>query len=394
MTRGIVIMLTALTWTGLAAVPPDVDPSESPLWQAAVRSRGLPAVHGDTVFAVTTDHAVVALALDDGRERWRRSTGERGWTTEGARVVVVDDVAIAGDWDLYAYDVRTGQPRWAHHPAEGYAPGYFLGAAAGTRVFTGSPSGRLYAVDGPTGRALWTTTIERAVDAGPLTTVFEPVTDGRLVLAGYTVFASPDQGGVVAVAADDGRERWRFRFPQPDGEPRAMGLAGGPVIEGDLVAAASADGRIWGLDVATGAVRWSIPGLQGPFDGIITRVDQDQRGLAIVGDRLVAGSLTGYLTAYDLATRQQVWQREQGWLGSLSWRDYTHANGVVYVPFISGFLHAIDAPTGALRWRTTDYRQGLAWPVLVVGDRVIATGASGIWAFRAATPAEAPSPGR
>jgi outer membrane protein assembly factor BamB len=165
------------------------------------------------------------------------------------------------------------------------------------------------------------------------------------------------------------------------------------VIHQDLVAAAAADGRIWGLDLATGAVRWTIPGLDGPFDGIITRVDQEQRGLAIVGDRLIAGSLTGYLTAYDLTTRRQVWQLQQGWLGSLSWRDYTHANGVAYVPFISGFLHAVDTATGTIRWRTRDYRQGLAWPVLIADDRVIATGASGVWAFRAARPADAPDPG-
>lgn len=386
MTRGIVIMLAALTWFDGAARQPDVDPTASPLWQVAGRTRGLPAAADGLVFALTTDHELVALDLADGREVWRRSTGERGWTTEGARVVVADGVVMAGDWDVYAFDARTGQPRWAFHPAEGYAPGYFLGVASGTRVFTGSPSGRLYAIDARRGQSLWTSTIEAAVDAGPLTTVFEPVTDGRLVLAGYTVFDAPDRGGVVAVSADDGREHWRFRFPPPEGQPRALALAGGPLLHDDLVVAASADGRIWGLDKATGAVRWSIPPLAGPFDGIITRVDQEQRGLAIVGNHLIAGSLTGYLTAYDLSTMRQVWQLRQGWLGSLSWRDYSHANGVVYVPFVSGFLHAVDATTGAIRWRTSDYRQGLAWPVLVVGDRVIATGASGIWALRAATP--------
>jgi len=389
MTRGIGLIIAALAISGLE-LQPDVDPSVAPLWQTAVRSRGLPAVHSDTVFAVTTDHAVVAVAVDDGRERWRRSTGERGWTTEGSRVVVVDDIVVAGDWDLYAYDVRSGEPRWAYHPAAGYAPGYFLGVASHGRVFTGSPSGRLYAIDGRTGRPLWIATVEPVIDGGPLTTVFEPVTDGAVVLAGYTSFARPDRGGVVAVSADDGRERWRFRFPEPDGERRHMSLAGGPIIHGDLVAAAAADGRIWGLDLGTGAVRWSIPGLEGPFTGIITRADQEQRGLAIVDGRLIAGSVTGYLTAYDLSDRRQVWRLEQGGLGSLSWRDYTHADGIVYVPFLSGFLHAIDATSGAIRWRTRDYRQELSWPALVVGDRVLAASASGLWAFRA--PAREPSP--
>lgn len=393
MTRGIVLLLVATGCTGVVTAQPVGDPSESPRWQVAARGRGLPAVADGRVFALTSDHQVLALALDDGRELWRRSTGERGDSTEGLRVVVVGDVVVAGDWDVHAYDAATGSTRWNFHPVEGYAPGYALGVASGGRVFTGSGSGRLYAIEASTGRQAWTTVVEPVVDDGPLTTVFAPAAGGGLVVAGYTVFAGPDRGGIVAVDAGTGVERWRFRFPVSDPESRDVHLGGGVVLTADLAIASSGDGRVWAVDLGTGVLQWHLPPLDGPTDGIITTTARDLRGVSVAGDRLIVGSLTGYLTAYDLATRRQVWQLRQGWLGSLSWRDFTHADGVVYVPFLSGFLHAIDAATGAVLWTTVDYRRGFSWPVAVTGGRVIVAASSGIWALDAARrPARAEAP--
>lgn len=382
-------MLSLFAVTNVLGAQSSPDPSESPLWQVAARGRGLPAVAGDRVFALTADHDVLALSVADGRELWRRSTRERGSSTEGLRVLTANGVVVAGDWALYAFDAATGNPRWEFHPAEGYGPGHFLGVIAGTQVLAGSPSGSLYAVDLETGRPRWRAAIERVTETGPLTSVYEPVSNGRIVVVGYTTFTAPVVGGVVAVDADSGRERWRFRFPADDASP-APHFAGGPVLTDDLAIATGGDGRIWAFDLASGAVRWSIPRLAGPIDGIITTTDREQRALAVIGDRLIVGSLTGYLTAYDLTTRREVWQRPQGWLGSLSWHPFAHADGVVYVPFVSGFLHAIDVATGAERWRTLDYRRGFLWPVAVAGDRVIVAAASGIWAL--AAPARTPPP--
>ncbi len=363
------------------------DPSDAPLWHTAAHGRGVPAVHGDRVFALTARHDVVALALDDGHELWRQSTRELGAFTEGSRVVVSGDTVIAGDWDLYAYHAANGAPAWEFHPREGYAPGLFLGAAHEGRVFTGSPSGALYGVDAASGRQLWRAVVEPPVD-DILTSVFEPMTNGTVVVAGYTRFAAPDSGGLVAVDADTGRERWRFRFPVRDDDPRGTYWAGGLALTSELALGAASDGTIWAVDLRTGAERWSIPPLEGPFDGIINRVPNDLRGLAATDTHVVVGSLTGYLTAYDVATRREVWRVEKGWLGSLSWSTYTVADGVVYAPWWSGFLLAIDLRSGSVLWETRDYERGFSSPPAVMGDRVIAAGTSGFWAFPAARPSE------
>ena len=77
MTRWILFLLIGLGWGIPSAAQSVPDPSESPLWHAAVTSRGMPAVAGARVFALSLDHDVFALSLDDGHELWRRSTGER-----------------------------------------------------------------------------------------------------------------------------------------------------------------------------------------------------------------------------------------------------------------------------------------------------------------------------
>lgn len=370
-----------------AQIPPD--PSDAPLWHTADRGRGMPAVKGERVFALTTRHEVVALALTDGRELWRRSTREQGTVTEGSRVVVSGDAVIAGDWDIYAFHAETGAPLWEFHPVAGYAPGLFLGPVANGRLFTGSPSGALYAVDATTGRQLWRAIVEPAGSDDVLTSVFAPVTQGGVVVAGYTTFSAPDVGGMVAVDVATGRERWRWRFPAPPDSARGSAWAGGIALTSDLALASAGDGTLWAVDLLSGAVRWTIPPLAGPFDGIIPSAARDLRGLAVTGNRLIAGSLTGYLTAYDLTTRREVWRVAKGWLGSLSWSTFTIADGVVYVPWWSGFLLAIDIDSGAVLWQTRDYERGFSAPPAVAGDRVIAAGTSGFWAFPAARPATA-----
>jgi outer membrane protein assembly factor BamB len=378
----------AITTPAAAQAPPD--PTDRPLWHVAARGRGMPAILDNTVFATTVDHTVVALSMADGAEIWRRSTEESGTFTEGFRVVAADGVVVVGDWDLYAFRADSGERLWAFHPAEGYGPGNFLGQHSGGLVFSGSPSGRLYAVDLKTGAQRW----RAPVNTDVLTSVFEPATDGRIVVAGFTVFSGPDRGGVIAVDAETGRERWRFMFPQPDDPTRSTYRSGGPVLTADLAFVADGDGRVWALDLRTGAVRWSVPPLSGPFDGIITSVVQDMRSLAVTRDRLVIGSLTGYVVGIALDTRQEVWRVANGWLGSVALDDFTVADGVVYVPHVSGFLVAIDVTTGEVLWQTRDYRRGLAWPPAAAGDRVIAAGGSGFWALPAAPRPAVPAPVR
>lgn len=360
----------------LAQSPPD--PTESALWHTAAVARGVPAVLGDRVFGTTVSHDVVALSLVDGKEVWRRSTGEIGTTTEGTRVVATPDAVIVGDWDIYAYRPGSGEAAWQFHPTNGYGPGVFLGDAVGGRVFSGSPSGSVYALETATGQLDWMAPVE----TDGRTSVFAPVSDGRIVVAVYTIFTSPNAGGVVGLDAATGKERWRLRFPASDDPSIAVNAGGGPVFAGGTVFVSSGDGIVWAVNVDDGTVQWRVPRLQGPVTGIITDTRRDMRSLAVAGGRLLVGSLTGYVVAYDLETRREAWRFEGGWLGSTALDDFTPGDGVVYVSYMSGFLLALDTASGAVLWQTGDYLLGLSWPPVLSGDRIVAAGRSGFWAFR------------
>src|SRR5262249_18290958 len=153
----------------------------------------------------------------------------------------------------------------------GYGPGIYLGSAAGGLVFAGSPAGRLYGIEQDSGLPRWSTLV---VDEGDLTTVFQPVTDRELVVAGYTTFTAPTTGAVVALDASTGRHRGRTPFPQAASTRVGPGWAGGPVFADGLITAASGDGRIYAFDRLNGVVRWSIPPA-GSCMGVIGPLDRD-----------------------------------------------------------------------------------------------------------------------
>jgi outer membrane protein assembly factor BamB len=370
-----------------AQAPVPAAPRPPVLWHTTARARGVPAVLGERAFALTVDHHVLAVAVSDGHELWRTPTGETGRSTEGSRVIATAEAVVVGDWDVYAFEPGSGRRLWRFDAAAGQGAGVFLGAATGDTVFSGSPAGRLHAIDVSRGREIWTAAI--ATDGR--TSVFPPITDGDVVVAGFTTFTAPNTGGVVAVEAATGKERWRFRFPLPADRSLSVNSAGDPVLSAGLAIASGGDGQIWALDVRTGAVRWTLPRLAGPFQGVITVADRDFRALAISGRRLIAGSLTGYVVAYDLETRQEAWRVEGGWLGSTGFvftADDTH----VYVPYVSGIVLAIAVADGRVAWNTDDFRLGLAWAPAASGDRVVAAGLSGVWAFPRTASAERAPP--
>ncbi|MGV8965820.1 MAG: PQQ-binding-like beta-propeller repeat protein [Cellulomonas sp.] len=109
--------------------------------------------------------------------------------------------------DLVAYELATGTPRWTVR-ADG---------ANGTVVVDGriirAGSKEITAIDGRTGKAVWTTPLQQPGSAGyqyggPGGSL---ATDGRLVL-----LTRPDGGGQVLAAygLDDGRERWTVPVDQ------------------------------------------------------------------------------------------------------------------------------------------------------------------------------------
>jgi hypothetical protein len=107
---------------------------------------------------------------------------------------------------------------------------------------------------------------------------------------------------------------------------------------------------------------------------------RDVRALAASGSRLVTGSLTGSLVAYDVTNRQERWRYDDGPDGAAPLRIRTDGR-TVYAPFTNGVLVAIDLDTGRERWRAGGADGALPWPPSITADAVIAAGDDAIVAF-------------
>jgi outer membrane protein assembly factor BamB len=329
-------------------------------------------VDGSSAYFLSRRHEVLAVDTATGTVRWKQHTGEPGDTTGGYAVVLSGDIVAAGDDNVIAFDRQTGAMRWRFVAPGDDAPGLLLGGAAGGLIFTGSPIGRMAAIDDRTGSARWTFTVAGIAT----TTVFPPAADGDVVAAGYTTELAPLIGGIVAVDAVTGAQRWRTEFPRPSDPLLSTNAAGTPIFVDDLVIASSGDGVVYAFDRTNGSIRWSIPRLEGPLPGTSISPDRDHRPLARAGGLLVVGSLTSYVVAYDMATRQERWRFSPRLDASVAFAVVTD-DRVAYVPYFSGTTVAVDLSSGTELWRFGNWRQGFFYPAALFGDRVYVAGVDG-----------------
>jgi outer membrane protein assembly factor BamB len=347
------------------------------IWHVPGEGRGIPAADRSTAYFLSKRHEVLAVDATNGVQRWRASTVQAGDATWGSLLLLTDRLVIAGDFDVVAFDRANGAVRWRFSPIDGYGPGIYLGTAAGGAVFTGSPAGRVYAIDQRSGMARWSALV--ADDGG--TTVFQPATDRDLVVAGYTTFTAPPVGGVVALDAGTGRQRWRASFPRGVDTSLGTGWAGGPIFVDDFIVATSGDGQIHAFHRSDGEISWSFP-RAGPCVGAVGSSDRDFRPLAHAGRTVFAGSLTGCLVAYDVDTHRERWKHPSEEDGSTA-STIAADNEALYVPYARGRIAEITIDDGAVRWSTGAQQRGFRWPPAIVGDRLyLASSLEGFYAFQ------------
>lgn len=190
---------------------------------------------------------------------------------------------------------------------------------------------------------------------------------------GETVYAGSGDGRVYALAAADGKLRWSYDANQE------MGTR--PAVAGGVVYVMSLQDTLVALDAATGAWKWIH---RREARGIDRGFTIRGAAAALVRDGVVYGAYSdGFVAALDASNGQVRWERQVAPAG-----DYTDVDGLwlegnrLYAAAYSGALLALDPATGGTLW---SFRAPLLSRVITAGGLVIAVGATQLHGLSPAT---------
>jgi len=215
----------------VGCVAPDRD---APLWERALDlpqpAAFRPRVQGGAL-VVGGRGGIACLSRQDGAPLWRYEARiETGLPTLGDTFVVLGDGHA-----IVALDLATGTERWRFEGVPdtlaAYAP-----CLLGDRVFVGPGDGRLYCLDQSDGRLIW------SQDRRDYWQYLRQIhtADGLLVAGSY-------KEQLLGIAPEDGRVLWEFR---------AGNFINSHHVAADVACLWSPTGWIYAVDVGTGAVRW------------------------------------------------------------------------------------------------------------------------------------------
>lgn len=340
-----------------AAPEPEVappPPAAPPGWNASggegapiagtPEERWAKMLDGPPLGPVATDGArlVVATATEvvgwdlDGRALWRQpiaATGPAVITVEGAwvggrdgRVRVLDPAtgAVVREVGDGGRPVVPGFAPEGKHVWWADADGV-VWTTAGWSVPTGGPPAAGIAVD--SALALVASTVGQVVAVGRegvrwMTPLDGPAAFGPALDAARAYVAVGDAagkpGGVCAVGRD-GATAWCFRSD--------FGPAAAPAVGEGLVLLPDKDGRLYALDAASGAVKWTVEGF-GAFTG---------RPL-VAGGLVYAGNADGLLYAIDPDDGGVAWTTD---LGAPIHAAPTRVGELLVVPLANGRVVAL-----------------------------------------------------
>lgn len=238
------------------------------------------AVDQGLVFAATGFAQVVALTAEGGQEVWRTDVSgplRAAPTAFDGRVF-----AVTKDNQLFALDAKTGDVLWSHTGFEETAG--LIGSASpavdGDIVVVPYSSGEIFALRVENGRQLWgenLAAIRRSDAVSALADI-----RGRPVIDRGRVYAISHSGRMVAIDLPTGRRLWEA----------SLGGVNQPWVAGDFIFVLTSDALVVALTARDGRIRWLTPiGLYENPEKRRGRINWS--GPVLVGDRLIVSGSHG-----------------------------------------------------------------------------------------------------
>jgi outer membrane protein assembly factor BamB len=213
--------------------------------QPKLRLSGGPGAGDGLVVIGTLDGQVIALDAANGSEKWKAKVPGEVITAPAVAQGLV--FVRSNDGRTTAFDAATGEQRWFNSQelptltVRGNAP-----VVTGPGVlFIGNDDGTLSALAMQDGRPLW----EQMVGTPEGRTELERMADvdGAPVLEGNTLYVTSFKNETMAIEGPTGRPLWS----------RDHGGAGGVAISSGNVVVTDGKGTVYGLDKNSGSAMWS-----------------------------------------------------------------------------------------------------------------------------------------
>lgn len=274
---------------------------------------------GTRVYVATGNRRLLALDLQTGSQIWANALTEPARsapTIAGNQIYVVTAGSV-----VYALSAVNGQEIWRYSgiPETGGLLSSSSSAIVGNQVIVPFASGEVVGLDTASGALKWSGWLSRALRTASLSTLADiagrPVADRGLIIAGSV------SGRTLAVKEGTGERVWE----------RNIGTAHTPAVSGEGVFLVSLQGDAYGLDRATGVVRWTskLPSGKGR---------EVWAGPTLAGGSLWVASNKGQLVGLDARSGEITSRRELG----------TEA-GVILSPLAAGGrLFVVTARGGAI----------------------------------------------
>lgn len=320
------------------------------LWRAAVGDAGeydfTPALDGGSIYAASAEGDIVRLDAVSGNQVWRVHAGERlsGGVGAGENLVLVGTPKGM----VLAFD-QNGKALWKARVSSEVLSAPKVSAGV---VVVRSGDSRIFGLSTADGKRKWV--YERATPSLTLrSSAGVTLADG----AAYVGFAG---GKLVALKADDGKVLWEVSVALPKGATeieRIADITSLPVVDGRMVYAVAFQGRVAGIDRATGRVLWN-------------RDISSYTGLSAEDGRVFVTHSGGAVYALDYNTGKSYWR--QGGLLNRRLSAPLPLGSLVAVGDLEGYVHFLAREDGALAARIqTEGSPIMAQPVALGNSAVL-----------------------
>jgi outer membrane protein assembly factor BamB len=262
---------------------------------------------------------------------------------EGAAAIVDGTVYIGSlDEHLYALDLATGRLKWSYQtdPAKGTKVGP-LRASPSVRdglVYVGDADGIFHCVEAATGNKRWT------FDSGA------EITSSANFAGDTVLFGSSDES--LYCLSKDGKELWKFRVP---GGP----VMGTPAIVAGRTFAAGCDSTLHVLDIAKGTEAAGTVDLGGQVGATV----------AVIGEQLYIGTMSGEVLAVDWKKGEVLWRYESPKSKQPFYASAAATDALIVVASRDKRVYALHRKSGKEAWSFATKKKVDSSPV-VAGRRV------------------------